>query len=81
MATKSLLTNLSRASTVAVKQHQHQSQRTMATFKKIVVKNPIVEMDGDEMTRIIWKYIKDKVPVILLILSVPGGLLFFVHFS
>jgi isocitrate dehydrogenase len=27
---------------------------------KIKVKNPIVEMDGDEMTRIIWKMIKDK---------------------
>jgi isocitrate dehydrogenase len=25
----------------------------------ITVKNPIVEMDGDEMTRIIWKMIKD----------------------
>ncbi len=27
---------------------------------KIRVKTPIVEMDGDEMTRIIWKMIKDK---------------------
>jgi isocitrate dehydrogenase len=27
---------------------------------KIVVTNPIVEMDGDEMTRIIWTWIKDK---------------------
>lgn len=27
---------------------------------KIEVKNPIVEMDGDEMTRIIWQFIKDK---------------------
>ncbi|WP_407966178.1 NADP-dependent isocitrate dehydrogenase [Bartonella sp. C271] len=27
---------------------------------KIKVTNPIVEIDGDEMTRIIWKYIKDK---------------------
>src|SRR5215467_15489737 len=27
---------------------------------KIHVKNPVVEMDGDEMTRIIWKFIKDK---------------------
>jgi isocitrate dehydrogenase len=26
----------------------------------IVVKNPVVEMDGDEMTRIIWKMIKEK---------------------
>ncbi|MEQ8333916.1 NADP-dependent isocitrate dehydrogenase [Nisaea sp.] len=27
---------------------------------KIKVKNPIVELDGDEMTRIIWEMIKDK---------------------
>ena len=27
---------------------------------KIKVKNPIVEIDGDEMTRIIWQFIKDK---------------------
>ncbi|HET9814685.1 MAG TPA: NADP-dependent isocitrate dehydrogenase, partial [Xanthobacteraceae bacterium] len=27
---------------------------------KIAVKNPVVEMDGDEMTRIIWHLIKDK---------------------
>jgi isocitrate dehydrogenase len=27
---------------------------------KIKVANPVVELDGDEMTRIIWKYIKDK---------------------
>ena len=26
----------------------------------IKMNNPIVEMDGDEMTRIIWKGIKDK---------------------
>ena len=29
-------------------------------MKKIKVVNPIVELDGDEMTRIIWKFIKDK---------------------
>ena len=27
---------------------------------KIKVKNPIVELDGDEMTRIIWGFIKKK---------------------
>ncbi len=27
---------------------------------KIKVDNPVVELDGDEMTRIIWKFIKDK---------------------
>ncbi|MAW82726.1 MAG: isocitrate dehydrogenase (NADP(+)) [Parvularcula sp.] len=29
-------------------------------MQKIKVDNPIVEMDGDEMTRIIWQMIKDK---------------------
>ena len=29
-------------------------------MKKIHVKNPLVELDGDEMTRIIWKMIKEK---------------------
>ena len=27
---------------------------------KIIVKNPVVELDGDEMTRIIWDFIKKK---------------------
>src|SRR5450631_2852549 len=29
-------------------------------MKKVKVENPIVELDGDEMTRIIWHYIRDK---------------------
>ncbi|MBR4978979.1 MAG: NADP-dependent isocitrate dehydrogenase [Clostridia bacterium] len=29
-------------------------------MKKIQMKTPIVEMDGDEMTRVIWKMIKDE---------------------
>lgn len=29
-------------------------------MKKVVVKNPVVELDGDEMTRIIWDFIKKK---------------------
>lgn len=28
-------------------------------MNRIVMKNPIVEMDGDEMTRILWKKIKE----------------------
>ncbi|GIL61552.1 hypothetical protein Vafri_16016 [Volvox africanus] len=32
--------------------------RTMAT--KITVANPVVDLDGDEMTRVIWQQIKDK---------------------
>ena len=29
-------------------------------MEKIKVKNPVVELDGDEMTRIIWQFIKDR---------------------
>ncbi len=29
-------------------------------MSKIVVKNPVVELDGDEMTRVIWTFIKEK---------------------
>jgi isocitrate dehydrogenase len=29
-------------------------------MSKITVANPVVELDGDEMTRIIWQFIKDK---------------------
>lgn len=36
---------------------------------KIKVANPVVELDGDEMTKIIWSFIKDK--LILPYLEVP----------
>ena len=29
-------------------------------MSKIRVKNPVVELDGDEMTRVIWEFIKKK---------------------
>ena len=29
-------------------------------MSKIKVKKPVVEINGDEMTRIIWQFIKDK---------------------
>jgi isocitrate dehydrogenase len=32
----------------------------VASMSKIKVANPVVEMDGDEMTRIIWELIKEK---------------------
>lgn len=35
------------------------------TDKRIQVANPVVEMDGDEMTRIIWDMIKQKVFILL----------------
>ena len=31
----------------------------MAAIKKIPMSTPLVEMDGDEMTRVIWKMIKE----------------------
>eukprot|EP00128_Syssomonas_multiformis_P014376 Colp12_sorted_trinity150504_noHs@5350 len=35
----------------------HMASRSVS---KIAVKNPVVDLDGDEMTRIIWAWIKDK---------------------
>ena len=29
-------------------------------MNKVLVENPVVELDGDEMTRVIWKLIKDE---------------------
>src|SRR5215468_11500939 len=34
--------------------------RNQDDMKKIRVAKPIVELDGDEMTRIIWQFIKEK---------------------
>jgi isocitrate dehydrogenase len=34
---------------------------TQILAQKIKVKNPVVELDGDEMTRIIWKKIREEV--------------------
>lgn len=38
-------------------------------LRKLKVKNPVVEMDGDEMTRIIWKMIRER--LILPFLDLP----------
>ena len=37
---------------------------------KISVKNPVVELDGDEMTRVIWEFIKKKLILPYLDLSI-----------
>ncbi len=42
-------------------------RRGFASFKKLKVTEPVVELDGDEMTRIIWKWIKDKVSYIFVV--------------
>ena len=41
----------------------------MDTFNKIEVKGKVVELDGDEMARIIWHEIKNK--LILPFLNIP----------
>ncbi|KNA04705.1 hypothetical protein SOVF_197220 [Spinacia oleracea] len=46
------------------------SAMATASVERIKVHNPIVEMDGDEMTRIIWKMIKDKLIVPFLDLDI-----------
>ena len=43
----------------------------MVVEDKIVVKNPVVELDGDEMTRIIWKKIREEVRLPLRPLYTP----------
>jgi isocitrate dehydrogenase len=37
------------------------AKRGFGSFTKVKVAQPVVELDGDEMTRIIWKWIKEKV--------------------
>ncbi|PWA19082.1 hypothetical protein CCH79_00004827 [Gambusia affinis] len=43
-------------SAVCIKRQQQRDHST----KRIKVDQPVVEMDGDEMTRIIWEFIKEK---------------------
>ncbi|CAK7894123.1 isocitrate dehydrogenase [NADP] peroxisomal [[Candida] anglica] len=44
----------------AIRVNSRSFTTSVAALEKIKVKNPIVELDGDEMTRIIWQRIKDK---------------------
>lgn len=34
-----------------------------SSLAKIKVENPLVDLDGDEMTRVIWAFIKEKVKI------------------
>jgi isocitrate dehydrogenase len=36
------------------------AKRSFASFKKVKVSKPVVDIDGDEMTRVIWQWIKEK---------------------
>ena len=43
-------------------------------MSKITMTTPLVEMDGDEMTRILWKMIKDELLLPFIALSSIGWL-------
>jgi isocitrate dehydrogenase len=47
----------------------YSSRSFSASFRRVRVANPVVDIDGDEMTRVIWKWIKEKVSEQLLILK------------
>ncbi len=51
----------------------HCDRKAPALMTKIKVKNPVVELDGDEMTRIIWQWIRER--LILPYLDVEPDLL------
>ena len=41
-------------------QNAYRGRRNVRMSTKIQMKTPLVEMDGDEMTRILWQMIKDE---------------------
>lgn len=51
---------MARFSTGSMRIRGNQIRGLSTRVERIKVKNPLVELDGDEMTRIIWKEIKDK---------------------
>lgn len=53
------------------------SLSSSSSSDKVKVVNPIVEMDGDEMTRIIWTMIKHKVFIFITIVIMPVTTFFF----
>jgi len=55
-----VLAQLNRNSYLVRAERTFGQRRKMSSVRKIKVKNPVVELDGDEMTRIIWQDIKDK---------------------
>ncbi|XP_032375620.1 isocitrate dehydrogenase [NADP], mitochondrial-like [Etheostoma spectabile] len=59
-STAAVLTRNSAVLSPAAVCYHRRQQRNYAT-KRIKVDKPVVEMDGDEMTRIIWEFIKERV--------------------
>ena len=54
---------------------------TRGFASKLKVANPVVDLDGDEMTRIIWQWIKDKVSQILNLLMIVNTFIFYSIFT
>ena len=54
-----MLRSVARSGSLRSQSLRHFSS-SVSNLNKIKVSNPIVELDGDEMTRIIWQIIKDK---------------------
>ncbi|KAJ3900979.1 isocitrate dehydrogenase [Lentinula edodes] len=52
--------HLLRSSLTPLSKRTFTSSVRLPGFQKIVVDNPVVELDGDEMTRIIWKKIREE---------------------
>jgi isocitrate dehydrogenase len=55
-----MFAKFSRSAAISVGRQVYITQAVRCFANKIQVANPVVEMDGDEMTRVIWKFIKDK---------------------
>lgn len=58
--TSHLLLQQQQISSSPVSASSSQQHRYASSFSKIKVKNPVVDLDGDEMTRVIWKHIKER---------------------
>jgi isocitrate dehydrogenase len=43
---------------IMVTAYRPRNARTKTAMAEIKVKNPVVELDGDEMARIMWRFIK-----------------------
>ncbi|KAI9151037.1 Isocitrate dehydrogenase [NADP], mitochondrial precursor (Oxalosuccinate decarboxylase) [Blastocladiella emersonii ATCC 22665] len=69
MLARSLMHGLRRSMSTTTATAAVASAATTTTIPKIKVANPVVELDGDEMTRIIWKWIRER--LILPYVDVP----------
>uniref|UniRef100_A0AAX7SSB2 isocitrate dehydrogenase (NADP(+)) n=1 Tax=Astatotilapia calliptera TaxID=8154 RepID=A0AAX7SSB2_ASTCA len=67
------LTTVSRSAAAALSQNPAVvSPAAVYATKRIKVDQPVVEMDGDEMTRIIWEFIKEKYRATDFVINQPG---------